>query len=76
MLPSLMLHSKDLQCNIIMYIERQDSDSYVESVTVEISGIEAHQEYTVRCDLPASVRNGYTVYYTSAYTEVYGDGLN
>ena len=53
-----------------------ESDSYIESVTVEMSGIEAHQEYTVRCDLPASVRNGYTVYYTSAYTDVYGDGLN
>ena len=59
-----------------MCIERQDSDSYVESVTVEMSGIEAHQEYTVRCDLPTGLRNGYTVYWTSIYTDVYGDGLN
>lgn len=73
-----LVNNTDYSADVVFVFNfyEYNSDSYVESVTVEMSGIESHQEYTVRCNLPTGLRNGYTVYWTSIYTDVYGGGLN
>ena len=47
-----------------------EGDEFLESVTVDILGIEPYSEYTVSIDVPQSARNGYTVDSSYYYLDI------
>lgn len=48
-------------------------EHFLETITVEYSQVPAKSEYEVKCNIPSSALNGYTVYLTHYYTEIYID---
>lgn len=46
------------------------SDNFLETVTVDVMGIEPYAEYTVCIDVPKSARNGYSVEYSYYFLDV------
>ncbi len=45
-------------------------DTFLERVEVEVKDVPANAEYTVKCDIPRSAKNGYTVQYNQYYTDI------